>query len=77
MSIGQKLKEVRELHNENQQDIANLLGTTQNYISRYESGKHDIPAYRLAILCEHWRVSADYILSLPEGLPHGHSKTKK
>ncbi len=66
MSIGQRLKQVREQHNENQQDIANLLGTTQNYISRYESGKHDIPAYRLAILCRHWNVSADYILELKD-----------
>ncbi len=66
MSIGQRLREVRERHNENQQDIANLLGTTQNYISRYESGKHDIPAYRLAILCRHWKISADYILELKD-----------
>ncbi len=66
MSIGQRLKEVRQLHNESQQDIAALLGTTQNYISRYESGRHDIPAYRLAILCKHWKISADYILGLDE-----------
>ncbi len=66
MSIGQRLKQVREMHNENQQDIANILGTTQNYISRYESGKHDIPAYRLAILCKHWKISADYILGLKD-----------
>lgn len=66
MSIGQRLKEVRQLHNESQQDIAVLLGTTQNYISRYESGRHDIPAYRLAILCKHWKISADYILGLDE-----------
>ncbi len=66
MTIGQRLKAVRENHNEKQQDIAMLLGTTQNYISRYESGKHDIPAYRLAILCRHWNVSADYILGLTD-----------
>ncbi len=66
MSIGQRLKEVRQLYNESQQDIAALLGTTQNYISRYESGRHDIPAYRLAILCKHWKISADYILGLDE-----------
>ncbi len=77
MSIGQRLKKVREDHHEHQQDIALLLGTTQNYISRYENGKHDIPAYRLAILCAHWNVSADYILGLPEGMPYCHSETKR
>ncbi len=66
MSIGQRLKDVREKHQQTQQDIADLLGTTQNYISRYESGKHDIPAYRLAILCRHWNVSADYLLELKD-----------
>ncbi len=66
MEIATKLKEVRKKHGETQSDIAMLLGTTQHQISKYESGKHDIPAYRLAILCKHWKVSANYILGIEE-----------
>ncbi len=64
MEIGQKLREVRLKRGISQQEVADLLGTTQNYISRYETGKHDIPAYRLAILCRYFGVSADAILGL-------------
>ncbi len=66
MEIAQKLKEVRKIKGESQTDIAQLLQTTQHQISKYESGKHDIPAYRLAILCKHWKVSANYILGIEE-----------
>ncbi len=66
MEIGQRLRAARLTAGDSQQRIAELLGTTQNYISRYESGKHDIPAYRLGILCKHWGISADYILGLKE-----------
>ncbi len=64
MNIGERLKKVRKEKGETQTDIALLLQTTQHQISKYESGKHDIPAYRLAILCQHWSVSADYILGI-------------
>ncbi len=66
MNIGKRLKEAREKAGESQKDVAAFLGTTQNYISRYENGKHDIPAYRLALLCKRWHISADHILGLDE-----------
>lgn len=72
-----RLKDLREDRDITQTDLASLLQTTQPQIYRYESGKRDIPLDKLVLLCRYFNVSADYILGLPEGMPYGHSKTKR
>ena len=77
MSYTKKLRDLREDADKTQAEIAAILGTTQQYYANYETGKRPLPVERLHILCTYYKVSADYILGLPEGLPYGLSKTRK
>ena len=58
------LRELREDHDYTQSQIAGLLHTTQQVYSRYERGINEMPVHHLRTLCEFYRVSADYVLSL-------------
>ena len=46
----------------NQKEIANLIGTSQQYYSEYENGKRPLPLEHLVTLCKYYNVSADYKL---------------
>ena len=59
---------LREDHDMTQAQVAAALGTTQQVYARYEKGINELPLRHLRTLCEFYRVSADYILQLPEGL---------
>ena len=76
MQYSQRLRDLREDADKTQEEIAKILGTTQQYYGSYETGKRPLPLDRLYILCNYYKVSADYILGLPEGRPYGLSKTK-
>lgn len=58
------LRELREDHDYTQSEIARVLRTTQQVYSRYERGVNEMPVHHLRTLCEFYRVSADYVLSL-------------
>lgn len=72
-----RLRQLREDHDKTQAEIAEYLGINQTVYSRYETGKNDMKPFQLIALCEYYKVSADYILGLPEGRPYGLSKTRK
>lgn len=72
MNYAQRIKDLREDKDLNQQEIAVLLGTSQSYYSQYELGKRQLPLNHLITLCKFYNVSADYILgftSTPKELP--------
>ena len=58
------MRELREDHDFTQQQIATVLGTTQQVYSRYEKGENELPIRHLITLCRYYRVSADYFLGL-------------
>lgn len=58
------IRELREDHDLRQADIAKMLYTTQQGYSRYEKGINEMPIRHLRTLCQFYKVSADYILSL-------------
>ena len=58
------LRELREDRDLKQADVAAILGTTQQVYSRYENGVNEMPIRHLRSLCQYYRVSADYVLSL-------------
>lgn len=62
------LKELRIDNDLTQEQVANIIGTTQGYYSKYELGKREIPMDRLKSLCLLYKVSSDYVLGLPKGL---------
>ena len=60
------IRDLREDHNMTQQEIADVLGTSQTMYARYERGANELPVHHLVKLCEYYRVSADYILGLSD-----------
>lgn len=60
----QILRELREDQDLTQNQIAQLLGTTQQVYSRYELGINEMPVRHLRTLCQFYAVSADYVLGL-------------
>ena len=56
------LRELREDKDLKQFDVAHIVGTSQQYYSKYETGEHELPVRALIILADYFGVSADYIL---------------
>lgn len=77
MEYAQKIRNLREDKDLTQAQIAQLLGTTKNQIGKYERGEQELPIRHLIKLASFYNVSTDYILGMPEGMPYGHSKTRK
>lgn len=71
-----RLRQLREDHDLTQAQIADFLGINQTVYSRYETGKNDMKPFQIIALCDYYKVSADYVLGLPNGRPYGLSKTK-
>ncbi len=57
-----RLRDLREDHDKTQQEIAEVLGTSQTMYARYERGANELPVRHLIKLCEYYGVTADYIL---------------
>lgn len=63
-----RIRDLREDHDKTQQEIADVLGTSQTMYARYERGANELPIHHLLVLCEYYRVSADYILGLTDNM---------
>lgn len=61
-----RIRDLREDHDKTQQDIADILGTSQTMYARYERGANEMPIRHLIALCKYYKVSADYILGLKD-----------
>lgn len=57
-----RLRDLREDHDKTQQEIADLLGTSQTMYARYERGANELPIRHLIKLCDFYHVSADFLL---------------
>lgn len=57
-----KIKGLREDNDLTQQQIADVLGTSQTMYARYERGANEMPIRHLVTLCRFYNVSADYLL---------------
>ena len=62
MDYIKRLRDLREDHDKTQQQIADILGTSQTMYARYERGANELPIRHLLTLCAYYGVSADYIL---------------
>lgn len=70
MKINEIIRVLREDNDKTQNEIAEVLNTSQGYYSKYELGLREIPTHHIITLCKFYNVSADYILGLPSGLPY-------
>ena len=64
MLVYRRVRDLREDHDKTQQEIADVLGTSQTMYARYERGANELPLRHLVTLCRYYQVSADYILGI-------------
>ncbi|OUQ22973.1 transcriptional regulator [Flavonifractor sp. An135] len=64
--FGKRLRALRNQRGEKQQELAEFLGVKPNQISEMENGRKASTFAKLAQLCEHYNVSADYLLGLTD-----------
>ena len=60
----ERLRALREDNDLIQQQIAQILGTSQTMYSRYERGANEFPLRHLVVLCDFYNVPSDYFLGL-------------
>lgn len=65
-TIQQILKELREDNDLKQSDIAELISTTQQQYSKYETGESELPLRALTTLADRYNVSVDYLMGRTE-----------
>ena len=61
-----RLRDLREDNDKTQQQIADILGTSQTMYARYERGANELPIHHLITLCKYYGVSADFMLGLDD-----------
>ena len=61
MTYYENIRVIREDRGYTQQQIADVLGTTQQYYSDYENGKREIPIRIYITLSRFYGVSIDYL----------------
>ena len=66
MYYYQRLKDLREDHDQKQEDIASVLGITRQQYQLYESGKREMPMHLFAVLAKYYNVSLDYLAGLTD-----------
>ena len=77
MNYIQRMRNLREDHDKTQQNIADILGTSQTMYARYERGANELPIRHLIRLAEYYRLSTDYLLGLTnEKNPYPSTKIK-
>lgn len=64
MNLYNRLKDLREDMDKNQEQIAQIIGTSQSYYAQYENGKRALPFDRVVELAKYYNVSLDYIAGL-------------
>lgn len=66
MTYYQRLKDLREDHDLKQSDIANLLQTTKQQVSKWETGAQMMGVDKYVKLAQFYKVSVDYLLGLTD-----------
>ena len=64
--FGQRIKALRQQAGETQSQLGELLSITKGRISEIESGNNTTSLDRVTLICEHYNVSADYLLGLTD-----------
>lgn len=80
MKYAQRLKDLREDRDLNQEQVAKIILTSQSYYAQYENGKRELPFSRAIELAKYYNVSLDYLAGLidfPEALKRWKDKLWK
>lgn len=65
-TFGEKIRILREELNLNQTQLGKAVNMTQRKISYIECGKFEPSIDDIKALCNYFKVSADYLLSIPK-----------
>ena len=68
LSIGEKIRLLREEAGLNQTQLGKVFKMTQRKVSYIECGKYEPSIEDLRAICMFFNVSADYLLNIPSGL---------
>ena len=63
---GQRIKELREEKNLTQKQLADILGTKQQYLSRIEREQGGLSVELIIKICTYFKVTADYLLGMSD-----------
>lgn len=66
MNYYERLKDMREDHDLTQNDIAELLKTTRQQVSKWENGTQMMGVDKYIVLAKYYNISADYLLGLTD-----------
>lgn len=66
MDYKLRIRDLREDHDKTQQNIADILGTSQTMYARYERGASELPIRHLIRLAKYYNVSMEYIVGLTD-----------
>ena len=64
MYYYQRIRDLREDADKTQDEIAKLLGTTQQQYYKYESGIRELPMHHFVTLSKFYNVSLDYLAGI-------------
>lgn len=70
LTIGEKIRALREDLDMNQTELGNALNMSQRKISYMECGKYPPSVEDLYAICNYFGISADYFLGLKKGLKY-------
>ena len=64
MHLYQRLRDLREDHDQKQEEIAQVLNVSRQQYQLYESGKRELPMHHFITLAKYYNVSLDYLAGL-------------
>ena len=64
--FAERLLALRKERGEKQEELAQLLGVSRPQVSEMEQGNKGTSLERFALLCDHFNVTADYLLGLTD-----------
>lgn len=62
----ERLQAVRKKHKLTQDDVAAILGTSRQQISKWENGQQNMGVDKLVLLAKYYNISTDYLLGLSD-----------
>ena len=62
--FSQRLQTLRKSAGENQETLGAVIGIGKTGVSEMENGRKTTTLEKLAVICQHYNVSADYLLGL-------------
>lgn len=77
LSLGEKLRLMREDKEISQEELGRFVNMSQRKISYIECGKYEPNIQDIQEICRYFKVSADYFLNLPQGMKYPKSRYNK